>query len=196
VKVLNLARSALDSLPCLSCRHWLGFFGRVEVRNESAANLTADYRRSAMLKYLRIAVTALSLVACVLLLALWLYSDEWGQWVSGRMGKQQMVTFGSLSGVTSFTTRHEANPAAAEYFGQWEFSSGRSTVQRPAWQFEAHLRFPVTIRIHVPHWFWVLIVGSIGVVPWSSWSRRFSLRTLLIATTLVAVGMGFVVLSS
>jgi len=32
-----------------------------------------------------------------------------------------------------------------------------------------------------------------GATPWTKWSRRFSLRTLLIATTLIAVVLGLVV---
>ena len=43
----------------------------------------------------------------------------------------------------------------------------------------------------VPHWF--VGIGMIGVAaaPWFRW--RFTLRTLLIATTLVAVALGLIV---
>lgn len=40
----------------------------------------------------------------------------------------------------------------------------------------------------VPHWCPVVICGGFALVPWISW--RFSLRTLLIATTLVALALG------
>ena len=45
--------------------------------------------------------------------------------------------------------------------------------------------------IRVPYWF--LLVGSslMAAVPWLPW--RFTLRTLLIATTLVAVVLGLIV---
>ncbi len=36
--------------------------------------------------------------------------------------------------------------------------------------------------------------AAIAVAPWIHWTKRFSLRTLLIATTLVAVGLGLIVL--
>ena len=42
----------------------------------------------------------------------------------------------------------------------------------------------------VPHWFGVLLFAALAVVPWI---RRFSLRTLLIATTLVAVALGLII---
>jgi|tagenome__1003787_1003787.scaffolds.fasta_scaffold20336931_2 hypothetical protein len=45
----------------------------------------------------------------------------------------------------------------------------------------------------VPAWSAVPILAVIVILPWLSWSTRFSLRTLLIATTLVAVGLGLIV---
>jgi hypothetical protein len=45
----------------------------------------------------------------------------------------------------------------------------------------------------LPHWFLVAIVGLLGVAPRLLW--RFSLRTLLIAMTLVAVVLGALVYS-
>jgi hypothetical protein len=44
--------------------------------------------------------------------------------------------------------------------------------------------------IIAPHWFPLVIALSFVGVPWIRW--RFSLRTLLIATTLVAVGLGLI----
>jgi Na+/glutamate symporter len=45
--------------------------------------------------------------------------------------------------------------------------------------------------ILAPHWFLILLAGSIAVIPWLLY--RFTLRTLLIATTLVAVVLGLIV---
>jgi hypothetical protein len=50
-------------------------------------------------------------------------------------------------------------------------------------------------QVVVPHWFLILISAFIAAVPWLTRLRRFSLRTLLIAITLVAVGLGIVVVS-
>jgi len=44
---------------------------------------------------------------------------------------------------------------------------------------------------YVPYWFPALICGTFAAVPWVR--CQFSLRTLLIATTLIAVGLGLVV---
>jgi hypothetical protein len=45
----------------------------------------------------------------------------------------------------------------------------------------------------VPYWFPLTVAASIGVAPWIHFSTRFSLRTLLILTTLVAIGLGAVI---
>ena len=37
------------------------------------------------------------------------------------------------------------------------------------------------------------IVAVLAAAPWLRWSKQFSLRTMLIATTLVAVGLGIAV---
>jgi hypothetical protein len=42
-------------------------------------------------------------------------------------------------------------------------------------------------------WFVVILVAAAGVLPSLHWSKRFTLRTLLIATTLVAVVLGLIV---
>jgi hypothetical protein len=46
-----------------------------------------------------------------------------------------------------------------------------------------------------PDWFVILIATTLAVVPWIQWSKRFSLRTLLIAMTLIAVMFGLIVWS-
>lgn len=48
-------------------------------------------------------------------------------------------------------------------------------------------------RVRIPHWFAVIVCGILTVIPWLPSSSRFSLRSLLIATTLVAVVLGFIV---
>ncbi len=48
--------------------------------------------------------------------------------------------------------------------------------------------------ISFPYWVPLILASFLGGVPWLPYSNRFSLRTLLIATTLVAVGLGLIVL--
>jgi hypothetical protein len=43
-----------------------------------------------------------------------------------------------------------------------------------------------------PYWFPIVIFALVAALPWSFAVRRFSLRTLLFAITLIAVGLGLV----
>jgi hypothetical protein len=45
----------------------------------------------------------------------------------------------------------------------------------------------------IPLWFPPLVVLAIAALPFIRWSNRFSLRTLLIAMTLVAIALGLIV---
>ena len=46
----------------------------------------------------------------------------------------------------------------------------------------------------IPYWMLTLLLSIVGLTPWLPWSSlRFSLRTLLIATTLLAVVLGLTV---
>jgi hypothetical protein len=44
----------------------------------------------------------------------------------------------------------------------------------------------------IPLWFLVFVAAGIAAAPWLSWSRRFSLRTLLIGMTVVAILLGLI----
>ena len=50
-----------------------------------------------------------------------------------------------------------------------------------------------TAGIHVPFWFPTLTFAALAAAPWVKLSKRFSLRTLLIATTLIALLLWVVV---
>jgi hypothetical protein len=51
----------------------------------------------------------------------------------------------------------------------------------------------VVTALLVPHWLPALLFATLAAAPWISRSWRFSLRTLLIATTLVAILLGLIV---
>ena len=81
----------------------------------------------------------------------------------------------------------------------WQFTGApRSMIQsywKPRLQNDTNalldFKFQATsdrIAAHVPAWFPVVLFALLAAAPWIRW--RFSLRTLLIATTLIAVGVG------
>jgi hypothetical protein len=54
-----------------------------------------------------------------------------------------------------------------------------------------YVRGPQSSYVVFPGWIAVLLFSAIAAVPWlRNFPRRFTLRTLLIATTLIAVGLG------
>jgi hypothetical protein len=147
-----------------------------------------------MLKYLRIAVTALSLTACVLLLALWVRSYWQLDMIRGYVPVLREVTGISVQGrmiISSFNTDDSSD---------WTLSS--SAVQDNLELIKSDLperylgldSFKDRVNVVVPHWLTVLLFTALAVAPWLSW--RCSLRTLLIATTLVAVALTAIVYAS
>jgi hypothetical protein len=146
-----------------------------------------------MLKYLRIAVTALSLTACVLLIALWVRShfcaDLVGLGVPIEKGRQMNVitTFPGLL-LTSSEPQYEKAP---RFYCLYRHSA-------ETWPLQSRSLSPIFKVVDynslaIRFWFLVAVTGAIAGVAWYKPKISFSLRTLLIATTLVAVGMGAVV---
>jgi hypothetical protein len=139
---------------------------------------------------LRIAWSALWLLASVLLIAMWVRSCWWGEAYNIQINKF-LYGCSYLRGCIVLTCHDPiANP---------DFTAGYSWGPAPGQRIDKH--FPVQFYgfyftkmsdgfgLVVPIWF--LMVASIGwaVAPWLNW-RQFSLRTLLIATMLIAAMMG------
>lgn len=55
---------------------------------------------------------------------------------------------------------------------------------------------PAGTTIYFPTWLLAALIAAISAAPWFPFSKNFSLRTLLIATTLVAVVLGLIVLTT
>jgi hypothetical protein len=53
------------------------------------------------------------------------------------------------------------------------------------------VRKPKWTHLYIPHWFIIAVAGLLAALPWLRW--RFSLRTLLIGMTVVAVVLGLVI---
>jgi hypothetical protein len=51
-------------------------------------------------------------------------------------------------------------------------------------------------QIAIPYWLLLFFTLAVSALPWTRWSKRFSLRTALFATTLAAVVLGIIMWSS
>lgn len=132
-----------------------------------------------MARKLRIAVSVFFGLVTVALCVLWVRSyevrDDIIHWNGTRFGIHFQSNYGTLSYGRAGTTSG---------YSAWVVGTGEP---HPASQ---RLRITAAAnswRVYVP--FWLLVVVT-ATVAWAPWIPRFSLRTLLIATTLVAVALG------
>jgi hypothetical protein len=137
---------------------------------------------------LRIAWSVAWGIVAVLLIALWIRSYSHLQIIEKRFGSQT-IQVSSVRGHFAIASLH---PTAA--IGMFYLST--AAVNAADWRelgpsgFACYRNSMGAILI-VPHWFAALLCAIISAVVWLQW--RFSLRTLLVATTLVAIGLGLVV---
>ena len=151
---------------------------------------------------LRIAFSVTCLIACVLLVVLWVRSYRYTEIISvWRMtSAQERITppewtFCIMRGSIGFDYFPDTSPFATR---EWECES--FPVEEippppplPFLGFYVGLS-PAQRDFYAPHWFLILITVALAAFPWlRQLSWRFSLRTLLIATTLVAVVLGIIV---
>jgi hypothetical protein len=136
---------------------------------------------------LRIAWSVFWGLVAVPLIMLWLRSYQWTDHVLGDFGSQY-TEFITQQGQLSID-----NPRAlgAVFRFKWEYErldAGDYGGHNPSW-LPHHYLSPEILTI--PLWMTVAIPYGLALLSWVP--RRFSLRTLLIATTLVAVLLGAVI---
>jgi hypothetical protein len=140
--------------------------------------------RSRTFRLLRIAVTVLSLMACVLLIALWVRGYGTIDTFLGRLTATKAIGFESNEerlGVGLYKIPSSGTAPAPMRSNRIELPP------RNRFGFGA-MRTTDVLSVVVPPWCVVVLFAAIAAAPFIRW--QFSLRTLLIATTLVAVGLG------
>jgi hypothetical protein len=144
-----------------------------------------------MLRNLRIAFSIVCGILCLLLIALWVRSATTSDTLHGRISVDREFDIHSSEGAIILIVEAAddgewgilsiAHPSEMEGYSDSRWRAGTTTL--PGWY------------VIGPHWFLVAAFALLGIALWRP-PRRFSLRTLLIATTLVAVVLGIVVLAS
>jgi hypothetical protein len=150
------------------------------------------------LRKLRFAFSATSGIVSILLVALWIRSCTWVDAVNGQVTGKYAVGIGSLPGsIAAYIYPNEEHPSLPRWTltsvetDRW-LKSTRGGVPHPTrlWGAFHAERFMIV----VPYWFATIVLlvsAALSLVPWIHW--QFSLRSLLIATTLLALVMGCVV---
>ena len=99
------------------------------------------------------------------------------------------------SGSQSTFDYHSISRAQAEAF---QARTLRPPYELRPWKIAKHSYPPGAVEydLLLPHWFLAVAATTLAAVPWIAWPRRFSLRTLLITTTLVAILLGSLVIAA
>ena len=156
------------------------------------------------LRYLRIAFSVAWSAVGVVAIVLWIHS------YFARLTFEKYVANGalliqSLGGEVMVRHCMFCNPPAG-----WEVRMDTTPPLVPIWQSlkMGEGEFPGTdlglkfrwkrtgsffTAATFPHGFAILFAAALAALPWAPWRWRFSLRTLLIAMTLVAVALGVIV---
>ena len=144
---------------------------------------------SGTLRTLRIAFSAVCGIICVLLIVLWVRSYSVTDVVYGWFPLPGYLQLNLSSGQVKLIANGERQKP------EWHYESQESYPLRQTWIFKLDMssRFGWWLDITVPHWFTVLLTAALSAAPWIRWSKRFSLRTLLVVVTLAAVLLGVVV---
>jgi hypothetical protein len=150
---------------------------------------------------LRIAWSVACSVACLLLIVLWMQSYWWHLSIVhyGQPGCVSMSLSSRPGGIEFGTTYYVPFPLGATSGKYWNFSSSAIEPDEFSVRTVPFVRYLNTGgggEILVPFWVPTLICAVVAAVPWIPCSKRFGLRTLLIATTLVAVVLGVIVILS
>jgi hypothetical protein len=128
-------------------------------------------------------------IACVLLIVLWVRSYWWADGINYQSNHLiQLVSFRGGVALAAFEM------APGDKSPGWLLDSYPPSEWKDYWPKVVGLYYAETpgySQVLIPYWFITLLSIVAGTVPWLRW--RFSLRTLLIATTLVAVVLGLIV---
>jgi hypothetical protein len=153
---------------------------------------------------LRIAFSTTCGIVCLLLIALWVRSwsrlDRFDAPI-GRLLPGSTIAVASVRGVLMVGIQQKLHAAYPDPRLAWRVSSGpidQAAIEhlKPGSFGFKVIRSKRENGIQLPYWFVAAVPATCAAMPWIRWSRRFSLRTLLIAATLVAVSLGLIVARS
>jgi hypothetical protein len=153
-----------------------------------------------MKRRLRIAVSVFFALVAVAFAALWAYAL--GRFESvWRLGTNSSVTIVAIDqGILSMT--HSTGGAERPTVTRWEWWGYPVSSLPPAyanripeslWRQFRFQNSATTFHTSFPIWLPMAACALVAAFASAPWSRRFSLRTMLIATTLVAIVLGLAV---
>jgi hypothetical protein len=148
-----------------------------------------------MIRKLRIAFSAVCGIVCLLVIVLWVRSYWRSDLIEGKgVGSRHHIQIGSLRGFLG-VDYHYSYATFFRRSDNWRITSKPAddlNVGTTSW-YGKILHNSNQTAIIVPYWIVLLPFVALGVFPWLNRMKQFSLRTLLLATTLIAVLLGMIV---
>jgi hypothetical protein len=155
---------------------------------------------------LRVAWSVACGVLCLLLIVLWVRSYQWADTFSFPITSKHLLGVGSAQGgMTAIKSEY----VPGYYKSRWEFEHFPIADPSTAKLFRPHNRpgfygvFDLGFIVSAPFFvicvpYWCLIGGAIaiGYAPWTQRFGSFSLRTLLIGMTVVAILLALILWAS
>jgi hypothetical protein len=150
------------------------------------------------------------LVECVALMGMWVRSYRYYDVAGGLIFPNQSLGINSLPGKLLFTqgptdpkrgkrsvVSEGSEPAAPSKESPWFLFSRKYPQPQPSggWRPFYVFLFPdarTNWVLQLSYWLLVLVSGSLAIFLKPRWPWRFNLRTLFIATTLLAVVLGMI----
>jgi hypothetical protein len=145
---------------------------------------------------LRIAFSACCGLAAVLLLVLWVRSYWWVEGFAVPLTSKYYFGAASQPGCVGFAFHPMGQLSSSQIrrFQRFQTETWLEPVRRERLPNISRVWGTFNFRRYsyiVPDWFVLISLATLAAVPWFRW--RFTLRTLLVATTLIAVLLGVVV---
>lgn len=151
-------------------------------------------------RYLRITVSVLSLTTCALLWVLWVRSYSVREIYQGLIGNHVLsiqLARGELG--IGFWAGHykpdtwavRSEPVSESMKPLWLSAKGQPPLSSLGIRWLRSVNPEMTLVV-VPYWLLVLTTATIAAATWVKYSRRFSLRTMFVAWTLVAAILGLI----
>jgi hypothetical protein len=142
-----------------------------------------------MMRYARYAAAALFALLAVGFVALWVRSNRHIDAITWPRSNCRLE-FRSTTGQLQFRSYHYRGPRSDFYYRAMRI---RPNPDAPATPSFAYALRPLTWGLTLPHWF--LAASSLGLAALFAFKRtwRYSLRTILVATTLLTGLLGWAV---
>jgi hypothetical protein len=143
----------------------------------------------------KITVSAMGGVACLTMIVLWIRSNWYLEEFWFPMPSNHGLGFVSAVNCGSVGIQ-ERKPNPTSYIVGYRCAAIQIEGPKPIFLGFSLASDASASFLNVPYWFLVLLSVTIAVAPQIGWSRRFSLRTLLITVTLTAVVLGVVAVAT